>query len=405
MIFLPTKQYQTIHLSLYFIDKIEVDAFLYRFLLSRILTSQTDKYVTKQLLAKKLYSLYGTFVTSHLFVIGSYHIMRFNVVFPNPNVLDDQAIITEIIDIIKSMFFDRQIFQENIFNEAKRYTINQILTRKDRKFEYGKEQLFNYTFSNSAYSVPITGTYEDAFNVSLVELYNYYKNYFLKNIIKIYVSGDLNESLINEFNVLSDYENNNKLNVYETQITPKRMTNHKEILQIGQAYIYLSYYIPINRSHEKYMSVQLATILLGGYPESKLFKTIREKHALAYDVEAHYEHDKNYIFVYAGVNLETQDAAYNLLIDTVNNFIFDGTTIDQLNEAKDYLKNEIYSSMDFQDSLIPRRFVLDLFGLDESIDNLVDQINKVSIDDIKYVLSLMQLTTTYILSGGSSYEE
>ena len=66
MIFLPTKQYQAIHISVYFVSKIESDAFLYRFLLARILTSYTETYMSKRQLSKKLNTLYGMFITNHV---------------------------------------------------------------------------------------------------------------------------------------------------------------------------------------------------------------------------------------------------------------------------------------------------------------------------------------------------
>src|SRR5690554_6168017 len=151
MIFLPTKQYQAIHISFYFIDKIESDAFLYRFLLARILTSYTNTYMSKQKLSKKLNALYGMFITNHVFVLKNYHIMRFNFVFPNPSLISDDTLIDDIVQIIKEMFFDRKPFLPSIFEEAKRYTINEIQSKKDHKFAYAKEQLVKYIYLDHPY--------------------------------------------------------------------------------------------------------------------------------------------------------------------------------------------------------------------------------------------------------------
>ncbi|NWH11499.1 hypothetical protein [Acholeplasma laidlawii] len=84
--------------------------------------------------------------------------------------------------------------------------------------------------------------------------------------------------------------------------------------------------------------------------------------------------------------------------------MFDGPVSDQLKEAKDYLKNEIYSSLDFQDSMIPRQFSADLFGYEETLDEIMKKIDAVSNEDIMKVLTMMTLTTTYTLSGGEDYE-
>src|SRR5690554_719584 len=161
MIFLPTKQYQAIHISVYFISKIEPDAFLYRFLLARILTSYTKKYPSKQQLSKKLNALYGMFITNHVFVLKDHHVMRFNFVFPNPELLGDDQMMDDIIDIIKEIFFDRPKFDQTIFDEAIRYTINEIQTKKDHKFSYAKDKLIEHIFLDHPYAKPITGTIDE----------------------------------------------------------------------------------------------------------------------------------------------------------------------------------------------------------------------------------------------------
>lgn len=404
MIFLPTKQYQAIHISVYFVSKIESDAFLYRFLLARILTSYTETYMSKQQLSKKLNTLYGMFITNHVFVLKDFHIMRFNFVFPNPSLISDDAMLDDIVQIIKEMFFDRKPFLPSIFEEVKRYTINEIQSKKDHKFAYAKEQLVKYIYLDHPYGKSITGTLEEALDVSLTETYDYYLNYFLNDTIKFYVSGDVNPYLKDKLSELKSYEQEIVIEPLKFDHVHKTIQNYNETLPMGQAYIFFAYHLNVDRKDPLYTAALLVNMLIGGYPESMLYKLLRETYYLAYDVDSKFEYDKSYLIIYAGVNIESKDLAYNIIVETINNFMFDGPSSDQLKEAKDYLKNEIYSSLDFQDSMIPRQFNADLFGYGETLDDIMNKIDEVSNEDIMKVLSMMTLTTTYTLSGGEDYE-
>ncbi len=404
MIFLKTKQYQAIHISFYFIDKIESDAFLYRFLLARILTSYTETYMSKQALTKKLNALYGMFITNHVFVLKDYHVMRFNFVFPNPEILGDLKMMDDVISIIKEMFFNRPYFKQAIFDEAKRYTINEIESKKDHKFAYAKEKLLNHIFLDHPYGKPITGTLSEATSVSLTETYDYYQNYFSNNMVKIYVSGDISTLLEEKLNLFKVFEKNSIVEPILLDHMHQSIQNYEEFIPMGQAYIFFAYYLNIHRNDPKYITSLLVNMLIAGYPESILYKLLRETYFLAYDVDSKYEHEKSYLILYAGVNTDNRKLAYNVIIETINNFIFDGPTLEQLDAAKDYLKNEVFSALDFQDSMIPRAFMSDINGFSESIDVIMKQIDDVTVSDILEVLSMLKVTTTYTLSGGDAYE-
>lgn len=399
MIVIKNNAFKTVHVSLYFIDKIEDDAFAYRFLLTRLLTSYTDSFSTKTKLSHALYDLYGTTISNHIFTFGQYHVIRVNFTFPNPKMLDDAEFTHKINDLIEDMFFNRQEFKEDMFTETKRSILSFIHTKKDRRFEYGKEQMLYYTFNGHSLSKPITGSYQEVANISVTELYDYYKNYFLKNTCWMYASGDITDDFVHDFESITKHSSKNSLKPVKIPDMDKRFTSHETVVDMQQAYIFLGYYLNVERKDPLYVATLLTAIILGGYPESLLFKKVREENYLAYDVEAQFEYDKKYLFVYAGVNKDMKDIAMDLMIDTVNNFIFDGPSDKDLEQAKDYMLNQIYSSLDHQESLIPRQFLTRLLQIDNPFDVYVQMIENVSKDDISKVLSKLKLTTSYVLRG------
>lgn len=69
-------------------------------------------------------------------------------------------------------------------------------------------------------------------------------------------------------------------------------------------------------------------MFIGGYLESMLYKLFREIYYLVYDVDFKFEYDKLYFIIYVGVNIESKDLVYNIIVEMINNFMFDGLVSD-----------------------------------------------------------------------------
>jgi predicted Zn-dependent peptidase len=54
----------------------------------------------------------------------------------------------------------------------------------------------------------------------------------------------------------------------------------------GHSILFLGCHVGINRRYEEWVALEAALYLLGGYPDSLLFKRLRDEHGLAYSVHA-----------------------------------------------------------------------------------------------------------------------
>lgn len=77
-----------------------------------------------------------------------------------------------------------------------------------------------------------------------------------------------------------------------------------------------------------YIVVLIVNMFIGGYLESMLYKLFREIYYLVYDVDFKFEYDKLYFIIYVGVNIESKDLVYNIIVEMINNFMFDGLVSD-----------------------------------------------------------------------------
>ena len=101
----------------------------------------------------------------------------------------------------------------------------------------------------------------------------------------------------------------------------------------------------------------------------------------------------------SGVDLSQKNKALEAIKQLVVQMINDGVTEEELLHAKAYYTHQIKNSLDNQSFLTKRAFIRELLNHEETIEERLEALNKVTIDDIKTLLDLIKLDTVYILHG------
>src|SRR5699024_8578196 len=116
------------------------------------------------------------------------------------------------------------------------------------------------------------------------ELYTYYKSMLQNNLCDLYVVGDISSA-----EVLKEIEH-----IFPPiQTTTKQVDDSddkvvhdvKEVIEeqdVQQAKLHIGYRTHCTYKDEDYFALQVCNGLFGGFPNSKLFMNVREKHSLAY---------------------------------------------------------------------------------------------------------------------------
>lgn len=406
MIIIKKDVFKTIHIVFNFLEKIENDAFAYRFLLTRVLSSYTPSYPTKKKLIDAFAKHYGSFVSNHVSIFGNYHILKFTFLMPDPALVGDDAMFASILKLAHEMFFDRPLFKQDIFDEAKRHLLNYVKSLPERKFEYGRQNFYKYAFPNHPLGHPMSGTYDEIKSITVEDLYDYYQRYFHKNVLRITASGPINETQEQQLKtVFSPHETISIEPVSKLELLKVEPTVHEDNTPMQQALIYLGYYTQIDRNHPLYYALVIAVLILGGYPESRLFKTFREEMMLAYEVDAAFEFDKQHVLVFAGVDTLDKDQSLETLKSLIDEYIKEGPTAFELKNAKVFLKTQVLSNQDQQPYLTSRAFMQEAFGINEPFMTYMERIENITLEDIYDALSLIELQTTYTLHGGYQDED
>ncbi|MFA5471372.1 MAG: pitrilysin family protein [Acholeplasmataceae bacterium] len=394
-------EFKTIQFALFFTDYDEKDTRVYRFLLPKLLISHSNTYKTKTMMQKKLEDLYGARLYTRSERHANLNVMSFMLTIVDPVIVDDHDLINQSIALLNDIFVDRSYFDEDIFMEEKRLLIEQWETLKDHKRVYANVEFGKAFFGDDLSAYPMSGTLEDIKKLTLDDVISYYQKKFYDNEIKIIINGHIDEHIQTIKDSLLIKAKSKDFDIEFKFRDVKTLNQIQEETKMNQAILKLGYHLPIFRFDPLYEAALCVDTILGGYPESRLFKEIREKQGLCYDVSSNFDFYKGVLIVSSGVSKQQKDYALEEIIKEVDRLKIDKVDLEELSYAKAYLVHQIKSSLDSQSYLTKRQYFRDIFNDQTPTEKRIENILNVSLEVICQVIDMIKLDTTYVLYGGA----
>ncbi|WP_150267762.1 M16 family metallopeptidase [Paenibacillus tepidiphilus] len=131
---------------------------------------------------------------------------------------------------------------------------------------------------------------------------------------------------------------------------------------------------------------------IGGGMSSRLFQEIREKRGLAYSVYSYHsaQADSGLFTVYAGTAPKQTKEVTELIKEMLQDLALKGLSEDELNKGKEQLKGSLILSLESTNSRMNRIGKNELMlGRHDSLDEMIDKIQQVSMDDVNRLLDHM----------------
>ncbi|MFU8793523.1 MAG: M16 family metallopeptidase [Acholeplasmataceae bacterium] len=376
---------------------------MYRFLLPRLLTSHTDVLQTKMAFYTHLETLYGAYFKTKVSRIGQYHAMTITLTMIDPKSVLDDTLLKEGLALFYDVLHRSKSFSKQIFNEEKRLLIEQWESLKDKKRTYAGHQFQALFYEDDHEGYPISGTLEDIKKMTHLKLERYYHDVFLKNQVFVVVNGVLTNA--EKAQILNACRHTDVMQLEDVNLSFRPLRDVKTVFEstkMNQAMIRMGYHFPIFRQDALYHAAWLVDTMLGGYPESRLFKEIREKQGLCYDISSSYNAYKGTIHIGLGVDILQKEFALDEVKNLVESIKSNGFSQDELNVAKSYIKHQLKMSLDHQSVLTERAFLKMMFHETWTIDDRIHMIDQITMDDIHQCLAKLNLDTIFVLHGGAN---
>lgn len=397
---LETTKFKTTRVEITFANKLTKEFSTKRALLPYLLKAITTKYPTRSKLQIAQEDMYSASFGTGIKKVGLTQIITFDLsIINNKYTFSNEDLFLEGIDFLKEIIFN-PLFKEEVFKEEKRLLEEYFQSIYANKMRYSVKEALNNMYQGEDYNIDAYGDEEALKTLTLNDCIEAYHDMIKNDTININIVGDVNVLDVTETinKELSFSNRSNDLVLIDD--SKKEDREHQVVLEsqnVNQAKLVIGYQFSAYYDTEEYYQAVVLNTLVGGGPESLLFKKIREELSLVYFIGSAYDQNKGSFVVYSGINQNH----YQKVVDEIDLVLkqVEEITYDEkfLVIAKKAIVSGLLQSFDNGGSLIGRLNSLSLFNKTLETDKLVDKINNVTKEELSNLVQLLKRDTTYLL--------
>jgi len=399
---ITTKKFKTTRIQVNFANKLDKDTVTNRSLLPYLMHTVSKKYDSREKMSKYLENLYAANFHVGVSRIGKTHFIAFELSIINDNfTFNNELLFNESLDFLNEVIFN-PYFNNQIFKEESRLLKEYYDSIYANKMKYAIKEMRNIMFKNEIYKIDPLGNKEDLEKIDFNNLNNVYNDMINNDLITISIIGDIDFEEVEEA-VKNTFKFNDRLFTpvlldNETK-TFSEITKIEKIIDVNQAKLVVGYRNETYYLSEDYYKTLVFNILFGASSESMLFKEIREEKGLVYFINSSYDPYKGVMFITAGINAKDFDNVLNTTENIINSIIKMDYTDERLSTAKSIINNRLIESLDSNVGLLSRMFRNSLFNINFDIDEIKNQVLKVTKEDVSKMAMNLKLDTVYLLRG------
>lgn len=399
-----TDRFKSMNIVVFLTKKFDKNDIAFGNLLCKNMVYTSKKYNTKNKMAIIGEELYGASVSASFGISGKTESYVFSLDFLNPKYTNNDYL-EKSIDFLCEILFNPNVkdnaFDTNYFNITKKDAISSVVSVKDKPNLYARIEYsaLMYKGTQTAYSsIP---NLKDLEKITEKDLYEEYTKLFNGDYkIDIAVYGELNDKVkdIIKKKFKNVKGNNDKLEIYIKHNYSNEINEKIDTLPFNQSKLYIGYRLKDLTTHELNHVLRVYNTILGTMNDSILFNVVREQHSLCYSIGSYYSKYNPSLTIYAGINKVNYEEAVKLIKECVN-LMSDKDAVERLfNSALKTINTYINNYYDDVTSQINEYYKRE-FEKIETVEEMKENINKVTIDEVINLNKKISLSTIYLLRG------
>lgn len=406
---IKTEKFKTNLIAVMLTTKLDRKNITKNALIPAVLRRGTKFMQTQEEINKKMEDMYGASFDCGLDKTGDNQILKFYMETVNNEFLPQDAenmiksSIEKIFEIIFNPYLENGVFKKE-YVEQEKENIKQIIDGKiDSKARYALDRCIEEMYKNEPFGLYKFGYVEDLKDINEKNLYEYYLELIKTCKIDIYISGIVDENI---YNIIKQNENIEKLeerkpDFKEFELVKKENEEAKEIqesMEVTQGKLIIGLDVNILDKDARY-KIMIYNSLLGGSANSKLFQNVREKASLAYTASSSYYRFKNNIFINCGIDIPNYQKALEIIKKQIEDMKNGDFTDEEIENAKNGIIASIKTIDDEQDTEITYYFGQELSGTKTSLEEYIENIQKINKADVLEVAKQISINTIYFLKN------
>ena len=407
---IKTDKFKTVTVQINFKKLLDKEEITYRNLIINTLCESTSKYPTKKDMIIQTEELYDLYYEGMNYISGKYNIMAFSITFLSDKYTED-GMFDKATKFLSEIIFNPNIekkrnktsFKEENFKLAYNALNNKIISIKENADAFSKIRMLENMEKDSYISYRSVGYIEDLKKINSSKLYDYYESMLKSDIVDIFVIGDIDENHVKKvigecFSGVKTIKKSSESHFIEpkkSRLLPKTI---KEKQNINQSKLCLGFKISKMTDFELRYVLNVYSYILGGGPDSKLFKNVREKHSLCYHISSIGQPLNSLLIINAGINRSDFKQALSLIKKEVASMKKGQFTNDDIIKAKITYINSLKELEDNPQSILSLYAGMEYLGSDD-LDQRFKKINNVTKNDVVKLANKISLDTIYLLEG------
>lgn len=401
-----TNKFKTIKIKISFKRKITKEDITYRNMLVNLLMESTKKYPTARLIEIESENLYNVGFHSSTSSSGNYHIMNFECTFLNEK-YTEIGMTQKSLEFFLNFLFEPNIeegkFNEKAFNISKNILKDDILSYDDSPERYSNQKLLEAMVPNNPTSYNSFGYLEVLESITSKSLYEYYESVLKSDLIDIFIIGDVDndikELIKDNFNIKT-LKKESSTHFLENKKLKSRFKIVKESKRLEQSKLLLGYKIsPMTKREKMYVSY-IYSYILGGGPDSMLFKNVREKNSLCYSVNASIYAISDLMIIKSGINAKDANKAIKIIKEQVSKMQKGNFDLEEIEKAKVTYLASLKGLEDNPNSILNIYTSKEYLDYD-LVDERIKQIKTVTKEEIITLAKKIHPDTIFILEGSN----
>lgn len=392
-------------LSYYFMRPLSKSEVTKNALLPLVLKRGTKEYDTNLKIQRELEENYGAKFSIGINKRGEKHVLRFTVETVNRKYVEDKDYIYNVLKLLKSIIFNPLVeegyFKQNYVEQEKENLKTRIQGRINNKRSYALDRCIEEMCKNEKFSIYPLGNIEDLDDIDGNVLYKHYQDIINTSPIEVFYTGEYDDKLVENLKDSINIKRQEIIDIPKEKIITGVQTKNmvQEDLDVVQGKLVLGFRTGIPYQDKLYNGLLLASDILGGGPNSKLFRNVRERESLAYYITSTIYKYKSIMLIDGGIEFDN----FEKTVEIVKSEIEDVKSGKFSDKDIDISKKSIKSSMEsIKDSLFLISeffFSQRLSGDSRSLDEILKDIENVTKEEIVEASSEIILDTIYFMKN------
>ncbi len=403
---IKTNKFKNTLISIKFKNDLKRETTTLRSLLAMCLLGGTETLINQQQLASYLENCYGANLSSNISTKGQAQIIHLTSSFVNERYLPSaKGLFKKQVDLMHDVLF-KPLFENNMFTnkvvrQKKRELKDRLASLKDDKYTYALDQTLDIMGKNSVLGVSGIGYEEDIDAITSQQITDALYQLIKSDTIEIYALGDLNDEQIAYMKEVFNFkQRENNYHASFSFVSSRDVVQRPiEVQNITQSKFNMGFVSHVHFLDDKHEAMTIMNGILGAFSHSRLFKTVREQHSLCYYISSTYDAFNGLVLVSCGIEANKAELVEKLVLEQIQDLQNGNISDEEIAITKKMFENSLRKSQDDAGSMIALRYNRDIVQKQESIDEYLTKLMKVTKEEIIECAKLLQLDTTFLLKG------